>query len=1226
VHPGAAWWCVLGWSFLRQGRVVQHRVSSTARGHWEPIVKLVGARGAALKSDYGGGSMRRLFLTVLMILSLGVAANSQTFRGTINGAVTDPSGAAVPNATVKATEIATGIDHTTVTTSDGRFAFQDVPLGFYKVAVTASGFPTNTVDKVEVVAGQIYTLEVQLKLSQTTTTVEVSAAALTLDTTTQTQTMTIPDDVVQNIPLNGRDFTQLISVEPGFGGYNVGGFGSLNGTRPNQINWQIDGVDNNDFWHNIPAVNQGGVSGIAGVVLPIDSVTEFSAQTSSGPEGGRNAGGTVNVVTKSGTNEIHGSVYYYWRNEYFASPSPFFTPCTLGAAACLASGQLTKAPRERNENYGLSAGGPIIKNKTFIFASYEKQDFVFGLSGLATEPSAPWVANAGALLANAGKAFGTYSPVPVSLASCNVLGALTGQLPPGQIPSGCQTGGKGFWPTSGSNSILNLPATTSNFFSPSAEFGYSYNGVARLDQQISDKHHLYLRAYMGQGNQVAPLGGSPALGTASSNLSYYFEVAPIHVYNYSAVLNSTLTSKLTNQLLFGANYFNQIFNDNNNSFVTKSLGLFLSPDATINGKPINGAPNIRIGKFEQIGLTPPEGRSDLTWQITDIISHTVGAHQFRYGAEVRRAKLNEFYHRRGTGRFTFDGTQGPWSGSSTCVSNPNLCALADFLAGDVSFSTIAVGNPERFVHVNAFNAYFQDSWQITKRLNLNYGLRYEYFGPMQSDLKDIANFLPGRGFVVQGVNGVSLFNPGKNHFAPRLGIAYQPTGRSDLVVRAGFGVFFDQINLNPFLDFRPPITASQGIEGNPFGAFPVSTYGANRLGQVSYQWDAVQAGGNPIFPGVRACSDPNCAAATDPKGLSAYSVSPNSRVPYFYNYNLQVEKAFGNAVVWQIGYVGSEGRKLNLVSNINQPNPVTGAIPYPNFGNILQLNTIGTSNYNALQTILRLRAWHGLSSQLAYTWSHALDEISEYRATVVDDNYNPRRDYGNSDFDTRHLFTIDFTYSVPKAPWATSGWSKRVFNDWQVSSVMNWHSGQPYDEILSYLNVVGDPFASGNGVTIDHKFVPAVGTLWVNPTAFCDPNAINPATKLPDPVCRSVSASPYGNISRNKWHAPGYGDVDLSFIKNIPITERVKLQLRADFFNLLNRINLSSGVGALSAFGSASPSGDVCSMNFTTHRCSADFNTTTFGLVTDTIGDFNGAPAIGPGEARNIQLVAKIVF
>src|SRR6266702_975440 len=764
--------------------------------------------------------MKRLVLAILVVLSFAVAVNGQTFRGAINGTVTDPSGVVVPNAQVKATESATGIDHATVTTSEGQFSFQDIPLGLYKVTVTATGFPAHTVDKVEVVAGQIYTLQVNLKLAQATTTVEVSAASLVLDTTTQTQTMTIPDDVVQNIPLNGRDFTQMISVAPGFGGYNVGGFGSLNGTRPNQINWQINGVDNNDFWHNIPAINQGGVSGIAGTVLPIDATEEFSVQTSSGPEGGRNAGGTANIVLKSGANDLHGSVYYYNRNEAFGDPSPFFVP---------APG--TKAPRERNENYGFSAGGPIIKNKTFAFASYEKNDFVFGLSGIATEPSDAWVTLATDLLNNpvcapitatcTTRKYGNYNPLTPSAASATAIGT------------------SGFWPRSGSSSIAGLPAAPGNFFSPSTEFGYSYNGVARVDHQISDKHHLSLHAIIGQGNQTAPLGGSPALGTASSNLAYYFEVAPLHDGNYGAILNSTLSSRWTNQFLFGASYFNQLFHDNNNSFDTKAMGIFLSPDATAHGQPIHGAPNIVIappskggsGGFEQIGLTPPEGRSDLTLHFTDIVSYSIGKHQFRYGAEFRHGKLNEFYHRRGTGKFVFDGSAGPWAADPvTATETPLTKALADFLAGDVSScsdplhvnngftcgSTIAVGDPERWVHVNAFNAYIQDSWQITKKLNLSYGLRYEYFGPMQTDKKDIANFVPGTGFVVQD-GSHPLFNPGKNHFGPRLGFAYQPTAKGDLVVRGGFGVFYDQINLNPFLDFRPPVAAPSGIQGNPFG-------------------------------------------------------------------------------------------------------------------------------------------------------------------------------------------------------------------------------------------------------------------------------------------------------------------------------------------------------------------------------------------------------------------------
>src|SRR5207248_1151434 len=315
--------------------------------------------------------MRRLLFTLFIALSLAAVAGAQTFRGAINGAVTDPTGAFVPGATVKATEKATGVVHTTITTSEGQFAFQDLPLGSYVVNVSASGFSTITVDSVAVNAGSIYTLPVKLKIGQESTSVEVSAAAIALDTTTQTQTMTIESSVVENAPLNGRDYTQLVAVAPGYGGYSVGGFGSLNGTRANQMNWQIDGIDNNDFWHNIPAVNQGGVSGIAGVILPIDSIDEFAAQTQSGAEAGRNAGGTVNLVLKSGTNTLHGSAYYYNRNEFYGASSPFFIP----------SSTVPKSPPLRNQNWGGSVGGPIFKDKTFYFLTFEKQEYIIGLSG-----------------------------------------------------------------------------------------------------------------------------------------------------------------------------------------------------------------------------------------------------------------------------------------------------------------------------------------------------------------------------------------------------------------------------------------------------------------------------------------------------------------------------------------------------------------------------------------------------------------------------------------------------------------------------------------------------------------------------------------------------------------------------------------------------------------------------------------------------------------------------
>src|SRR3984885_12639791 len=314
--------------------------------------------------------MRRWFGLILAAALVAVSAYGQTFRGSINGTVTDPAGAVVAGATVKATENATAEVHEATTTSDGQFSFQDLNLSTYTITITAAGFSPVTVEKIEVTAGGAYTLPVKLKVGSAGTSVEVSAAALSLDTTTAAQDNTLTTEAVEDVPMNGRDFTQFAAVQPGYGGYSGGGLGSLNGPRANQMNWQIDGVDNNDFWHNIPAVNQGGVSGIAGIIMPLDAIDEFSAQTQSAAEGGRNAGGIVNVVLKSGTNQVHGSAYYFNRNEAFGAASPFFNPTLLAS-----EGLPHKKPPLRNQNYGFSVGGPILRDRTFFFISFEEQKY-----------------------------------------------------------------------------------------------------------------------------------------------------------------------------------------------------------------------------------------------------------------------------------------------------------------------------------------------------------------------------------------------------------------------------------------------------------------------------------------------------------------------------------------------------------------------------------------------------------------------------------------------------------------------------------------------------------------------------------------------------------------------------------------------------------------------------------------------------------------------------------
>jgi TonB-dependent receptor-like protein len=576
----------------------------------------------------------------------------------------------------------------------------------------------------------------------------------------------------------------------------------------------------------------------------------------------------------------------------------------------------------------------------------------------------------------------------------------------------------------------------------------------------------------------------------------------------------------------------------------------------------------------------------------------VGKHQFRFGGEFRQGRVNEFYFRHSLGKFTFDGTQGPWNTGTVqnpvcVVADPNVCSLADFLAGDVRSSSISVGNAEREVLVNGFNFFGQDTWQVTPKLTLNLGLRWDYFGPLHNGKKDLAVFIPGKGLVIQG-NGIdSIFRPDRKAIGPRLGFAYQPGIAKDLVVRGSFGIHYDQINMNPFLDFRPPNNAD-GLEDNPAGPKPVAAYTTNTAGATSYTWQPnVQ-----IFPGVQTCPtgngciDPNTNL---PLLLDVFSVNQRFRTPYFLEYSLNVQKGLGNAAVLQIGYVGTQGRRLSIMQNTGPGS----SLGYANFNNINQLSSIGTSNYSALQSTLRLRAWHGVNTQLAYTWGHTLDQISEYRGAIADSTTDLRVDYGNGDFDTRHNFSGVITWDIP----GSSSGPKWLTNGWSLNSLMTFHSGQPTDETLLGLSRIGDPFSG-----VSHSFQKNVngftGVQWWNPAAFCSPGV------------GSCPAGAFlgGTLRRNQYAGPSFHELDLSVVKNISITERFKAQFRVEMFNLLNSKNFASGVGSVGTSCGPDPVTGVC----TTAKG--------FGQVTDTIGDFNGAPGLGPGEAFNTQLALKIIF
>ena len=1072
-----------------------------------------------------------IILSVAAMLTLAISmpfgARAQTFRGGINGTITDQSGAVVAGAAVEATEVATNISHKSISSSGGEFSFQEIPLGAYTITVEASGFRTEKVNNIPVAAGVIYTLPVKLIVASAgTQTVEVSAAAYSLDTTTTTQTTILDSKEVSDVPLNGRDFTQFLSLTPGFSDSGAGGYGSLNGTRANQINWQIDGVDNNDIWHNIPAVNQGGVSGIAGIVLPIDAVEQFSAQTMASPETGRNPGGTVSLGLKSGTNQIHGTAYYFNRNEALGAKSPFTD---------------TKE-KVRNYNYGFSLGGPFIKDKLFGFITFEHQRFVIGVPAQGTTPSAAWQQAATTLI-------GQYESATINPVSTALLSTL--------------------WPSYS----LTGPATIGNYTSPDPEFGYSYNGVAKVDYTINNTNSLSVHWFAGQGNQVAPVG---------SVLLPYYEVAPIHVQNYQVTYNHTFSPSLTNQLVAGVNYFNQTFDDHETGFNVAGTGF-------VTGSAFTDAPQINIQGFDNTGLTPPEGRQDVTGQLVDNVSWVKGRHEFKMGGEFRRVQLDEFYHRHAQGEFTFNGDEGPWANLQGDNTLTLTKALADFLVGDIHAGAITVGDPVRLVFVKTLSFFAQDSYQMTPKLNVNYGIRWDYEGPLHDQKKDLSVFRPDQGgFVFQGDKVSSVYDPKYTNFSPRVGFSYEAT--KNTVLRANAGLYFDTPNINPFLDNRPLNGAPNGLEGNPAGASPVESLNKN-----SYQ---IASGVNP-FAAATCTPDTPCGG---------FSVAKGFRPSTSLNYSVQLEQSLTPKVIAQLGFVGSQGRHLLSIIDLNQgalqsaanqaadnaPLLLQEARPYynsfPNIGVINEIQSIGDSNYASLQATLRASNLHHFSAQAAYTWSHSFDDVTAYRGALPQDSTNFKGDYGQSDFDQRNIFVGDVSYEVPG-----SQHLKLLTNGWQATTKFALHTGVPFSiftddqtdgtfEGSQRANQVGNPYIGAK----QEK----VGAQWLNAAAFADPA---PGT--------------WGTSKRNAYPSPGYSDIDLSVFKNTHITERVNTQLRFEMFNLFNKTNF------------APPWGGNGSYFF-----DPNYSTISSLQLWDTIGDDNGAPGIGAGEPFNMQLALKIIF
>ena len=519
------------------------------------------------------------------------------------------------------------------------------------------------------------------------------------------------------------------------------------------------------------------------------------------------------------------------------------------------------------------------------------------------------------------------------------------------------------------------------------------------------------------------------------------------------------------------------------------------------------------------------------------------------------------------------------------------------MAGCAVNATIAQGDQTRQITVSAFSIFAEDAWQISKKLNLNYGLRYEYSGPPHDGSKDLSTFDPNapNGLAVAGTDVSSIYSQYWKAIGPRLGFAYALTQRGNLVIRGGVGLYYDTPYLIPFFDLHTTANGGAiGVEDNPVGTKPVAFPSENSIVIVDNQ---------PIFPTL---SESIANAGV----VNVFSVSPAYRESLTTNYNINIQKSLGRSAIFQIGYVGTQARHLTDVIDINQaaqgsafesptcaPQYASAGqgnqqcsrpffAKFPNFGVINQVQSSATSNYNSLQATLRVASWHGLTSQFNYTWSHSLDDMTGLFPYLPQDSTNPKAEYGNGDLDTRHTFVSYLSYDLP----GSVRGPKWMSHGWELNSELNFHSGQPYT-VLASTNTSGNGEFSDRadvvpGISpyagVSHAVVDGV-VQWFNPAAFQDP-----------------SQGQYGTERRGQYFNPGYSDVDFSILKNTELTRGVSLQFRVEMFNLFNRTNLAP-VG-FPSIPDTSP------------------------FIFSTIGAFFAAQGIGPGEPFNTQLAGKIVF
>jgi hypothetical protein len=1090
----------------------------------------------------------RFFIGIaLLVIVVSVLAVSQT--GSIQGTITDQSGAVVQGAEITAKNMATNETRVATSSSTGAFSMTNLPVGTYEITAKRASFKTFHVSSLVLSVAQALTINAQLEPGAVTEEVLVRADQLPpVDLETSQVSNLVDSREIKDLPLIVRDPYSLVLLSPGTSQTNsgLGGF-TVNGSRERNNNFLLDGVDNNDT----------SVPGIAGGVLSAnpDSTEEFRVITNNfNAEYGRNTGAIIEAVTKSGTNAFHGNAYWFGRYNSLGGARDWFNPRVD------ASGTLQKMnPYVRNQ-FGFSFGGPIIKNKTFFFVNTEFDRFRTTLTNSVNAPTA---------------AFRTgifnYKGTPIDMTPTGANNAFGLPLDPTMqkalalFPT----------PTQSADGLSGL------VFFPSASATNSYNPVAKIDHRFTDKESVSLR--YGYNHSFDP---NP----------FHLDILPGNVggvsaksinQGLSANLTSTLKSNLINNFVVG---WNKIYAN----FGCTGLNVL---DALAPVDRFGNGTDFFMDPFTSLGCTAlvsdGQWRKTGTTSYSDSLSWVHGNHTFKFGGDFRNIAEqgpNSFFSRREpimqngfiqTGGLSLINAPA----NDTLALEDAAYALYGFIWEDFAGEFFNKGGvrqstDNKHFRQHEYDWFVQDSWKVRSNLTLTLGFRYQLDGVPYEENANFSNLLADPGSFAAGQNvvmsvvgpgtGKSLYNTDYTGYEPRIGFSWDPWKDGKTAVRGAFGIFHDRVFGNLFGNAR----------GNPpfeqdYVQFPNETLN-NALGTGGVPTIVPDTAPSPIIP--------------DGSLLSPVLFDTHFRNTVSNNWSFGVQRELPGNNTLDLSYVASKGTHIDSQRDGNPPDPnlvnqlvafcsnpansfgctpsqVSSSLLYfgGTFG-ILPFNAVannalfqpfyqqspGNSSYNSLQAKVTHRLSYGVQVQGAYTWAHGIDNTADPlvpaqgNRTFPRNSRNLQQDRGNSDNDIRHVAVINYIWEVPFGhgkSYLNSGFVGKVLEGWQFSGITTVQTGHPFEircprdsqrtGIAAWCDLVGNPFAAGTNTQLAGSL--GQKAYFPNPDAFAIPNFGGP-----------------GNIGRNQFYGPGFVNFDVDFAKKTKIGERAELEFRVECYNLFN--------------------------------------------------------------------------